>query len=84
MITFTRKELIELRDRAQMEASKPGLNPSLATGIGMLAVAADYLDAMIARTNVVGTHGPPLEIGKGCTAPDCECDGMSGCEKEMD
>ena len=83
-MTFTRPELIALRDRAQKEALEPGLNPSWAAAIGMLAIAADYLDAMIARTNVVGTEGPPVEIGKNCFAPDCECDGTSGCEKEMD
>ena len=83
MKTFTRKELIELRDRAQREASTPGLNPSWVTAFGMLGVAADVLDATMARSEISQGTGVPLEIGTesgwayGCR-PDC------GCEKEMD
>ena len=94
-MTFTRTELIALRDRAFKEATEPGLNPSWAAAINMLALSADYLDAMIARTNVVGTQGPPLELGKdypifennGGPVPQW-IEGLNkttdGCEKEMD
>ena len=95
-MTFTRTELIALRDRALKETMDPGLSPSWAAAISMLAVAADYLDAMIARTNVIGTQGPPLELGKDYpifendgnpiekrTAPNRCCDESTGCEKEM-
>jgi len=83
MKTFTRKELIELRDRAQSLANTPGLNPSWTVTYTSLAVVADYLDAMMARSEVSQGSGIPLEIGTeagwaaGCN-PQCDCD------KEMD
>ena len=79
MKTFTRKELIELKNRAQREASTPGLNPSLATAFGMIGVAADFLDAVMARSEVSQGSGVPLEIGtESGWAEDYRC------EKEMD
>jgi hypothetical protein len=58
---FTRKELVELRNRAHQESLVYGLNPSWATAYAMIATAADYLDAMIARSTVEAKQFPDAD-----------------------
>jgi hypothetical protein len=52
MKLFTREELIELRDIAQGLVNTPGLNTSWATAYTAMVIAADYLDAIIARAEI--------------------------------
>lgn len=61
MKLFTREELINIREKAK-ELYEHGDNPFWIEAHFDLAMAADRLDAMIARTNVIGTQGPPIEI----------------------
>lgn len=52
-----------------------------------LADAADFLDAMQARSSTIQSEGRPLNIGteagaapkEDCVAPECGCDHHSGC-----
>lgn len=52
---FDRKELIELRGRAEDEAEILGLGPAWVRAYLRFADAADHLDGMIARTEVPAT-----------------------------
>lgn len=54
---FTRKELIELRDRANALAMSSGVNPTWVRAYVQLSLAADYLDAMLARSTVDQARG---------------------------
>ena len=47
---FNRKELIALRERARYLAELPLTNPDWRRAYFVLVMAADYLDAMQART----------------------------------
>lgn len=49
---FEREELQKIRDRAWKESQIEGLNEFWVSACLRLAEAADYLDAMIARTEV--------------------------------
>lgn len=51
---FERDELIDISDRAARMADGEGINPSWRLAFQSLALAANYLDAMIAMTEVVG------------------------------
>jgi len=48
-LDFTREELIDIRYRAKKHSETNGLNPDWKRAYEQLAIAADHLDAMIAR-----------------------------------
>jgi len=50
---FGRKVLIELREKSRNHANAEGLNPDWKRAYLRLADAADHLDAMIARCEVI-------------------------------
>ncbi len=50
---FTRNELTDLSERAKQYAEIRGLNPFWKYAYQALAVAADHLDAMFARSELV-------------------------------
>jgi hypothetical protein len=61
MNPFTREELIDIRQKAT-KLCENDTDPFWIEAYFELAMAADRLDAMIARTNVIGTQGPPIEL----------------------
>lgn len=67
-----RRLLQEIRDAA-IDRSNLSTNPDWVRAYLALADAADKLDAMQARTTVQT---------RCCEAPDCGCDGHTGCEQE--
>lgn len=67
-----RQFLQKIRDAA-IAMTHGNLNPTWVRAYLSLADAADKLDAMNARITVESQN---------CIAPDCDCDGSSGCEYE--
>ena len=94
--TEFKKELENLINKYSMENGSN--TPDFIIAEYLVGCLRTFNNAYVARTNWYGSsciegEGRPLEIGteagwadptENCTAPDCCCNGATGCEKEMD